>query len=124
MATITHADRLHAWSQLARQLETLGDELPELAELRRELVALLAEAERLEVQKQTYTALLRQVNQDRARLQDLGQEVRARIGDGLRSHLGPRSAGLLQFGFRPRTGGPRRRRGAAPSEVAPDGEPT
>ncbi len=120
MVTRTIAERLSEWTRLNNNLEDLLAEIPRLVPLQAEFEEILTEANRLEVRQAEATALLRQINEQRAQVAARGQEVRGRIGDLLRSRFGTRSIRLIQYGFRPRSGGRPRRKGAPPpGEPAP-----
>ena len=123
MVTRTVGDQLKDWSALIGNLEGLLGEVPHLAPLRAELAEVIAQAKVLEVEQNRVTALLRQVNADRAEVLAQGQDVKERIADLLRGHFGTKSPELLQFGVRPRTGGPRPRRRKAPPGPVPEPEP-
>jgi hypothetical protein len=125
MATPSAADQLHDWSQLNTHLKALLKEAPHLADVQAELEELLTESRRLETQRARYTARLRQVNKRRAQLWARGQEVKGRIADGLRHLFGTKSLALLQYGVRPRAGGPKpkRRKTPAEPETAPEPAP-
>jgi hypothetical protein len=123
MVTRTIGDQLKDWSALIGNLEGLLKEVPHLAPLRAELAEVMERVRVLEVEQNRATALLRQVNEERNEAVARGQDVKERIADLLRGHFGTKSPELLQFGFRPRTGGPRRRRRAAPPEPPPEPAP-
>jgi len=119
MVTRTVGDQLKDWSALIGNLEGLLGEVPHLAPLREELAEVMARVRVLEVEQNRATALLRQVNEERNEAVARGQDVKERIADMLRGHFGTKSPELRQFGFRPRTGGPRpRRRAPAPEPPA------
>jgi hypothetical protein len=122
MSTPTIGERLHDWTSLNNNLKPLLAELPHLAPLQAELEEIIAESKRLEVQQHEATARLRQVNEERARAAVRGQRVKERIADLLRSHFGTKSIALLQYGIRPLTGGPRRRKAAPAPEPVPEAE--
>jgi len=120
MATRTYAEQIHGWEILSGNIKPLLKEQPHLAPLLEELESLVAEARRLESQRLKYTAKLRGVNERRAQVGARGQEVKTRLEDHLRAHFGPKSIAVLQFGFRPRTGGPKSRRRPRPPEPEPE----
>ncbi len=120
MVTRTIGEQLKDWSALIGNLEGLLKEVPHLAPLREELAEVMARARTLEVEQNRITARLREVNEERAEVFARGQDVKERIADQLRGHFGTKSPKLLQFGIRPRTGGPRPRRRARAPGPAPE----
>ena len=124
MVTRTLPEQINDWKIMHDNLEPLLPELPHVVPLQQELEELIAEAGRLEAEQRVVTAQLRRINERREQLLARGQDVRGRLAELLRAHFGGTSTVLLQFGFKPRTGGrPRKRRRTPPPRATPETAP-
>jgi hypothetical protein len=129
MVTRSLPEQIGDWSTLSDNLKKRLAELPHAASLQAELAEVVAEARRLEAAQNFHTAQLRLTNEQRALNEARGQEIKNRIEHLLRGYFGGKNPALFEFGFRPRSGGPRKHRrqsaaGESPPETAsPAAEP-
>ncbi|HEX5760557.1 MAG TPA: hypothetical protein VF121_15330 [Thermoanaerobaculia bacterium] len=107
MVTRTLPDDIGDWRILGDNLKPLLEKLPHLSGQHAELEQAIAEALRLEAKQEVAIARLREINAQRAAVQERGQEIRRRIAHALRGHFRGTNVELLQFGIKPLRGGPR-----------------
>ena len=99
---ITFRNRIGAWKLVTDAIEARQAELPDLADAKAELEALIVQGEHLaRMQSQQYGDLKKTVR-ERRELETRGDELRQRLFGALHFRLGFKDEALHNFGMKPR----------------------
>lgn len=96
------ADRQRRWSLLIGNGKKILEEMPHLAEELQDLQAVNKEVAALLARQAQYVAKTREITKKLRSLAKKGDNLRGRLGAGIRAKHGFDGAALIQFGFTPR----------------------